>query len=137
MGNCSAVTAYRHATSLTIKIPPIVLMVRLRAVMISWIHGGMQLSGSLLVQSNNFVFGPHSIACACGVQGRRHTGSDGKHNRTPLQDHCFLQHIGHMLHHCYWSSWTCTLLPLLQIQDGGSEGEHWPLPLGYWCFDDR
>ena len=59
MGNCTAETAYQQATSLTIKIQ---FMVRLRAVMISWLHGGVQLSGSLLVQSNNFVLGKFSAA---------------------------------------------------------------------------
>ena len=49
VGSCSAVKAYQQATSLTIKIQVIVPMVRLRAVMISWLLGGMQLSGSLLV----------------------------------------------------------------------------------------
>ena len=140
VGNCSAVTAYQQATSLTIKIQFIVLTVRLMAVMISWLHGAVVWLPLGLVQQ----FCVWTLFdCACGVQGRRHTGSDGKHNRTPLQDHCFLQHIGHMLHHCYWSSWTCTLLPLLQIQDGGSEGEHWPHPLaccsqmGHWniCWE--
>ena len=24
-----------------------------------------------------------------------------------------------------------------RIHDGGSEGEHWPLPLGCWCFVHR
>ena len=82
VGNCSAVTAYQQATSLTIKIQFIVLTVRLIAVMISWLHGAVVWLPLGLVQQ----FCVWTLFdCACGVQGRRHTGSDGKHNRTPCR----------------------------------------------------